>query len=94
MTPEQRYFFDLTGYLHLEQVVQGDELEQAQQAAREKAAEAASSASFGSRILAPTGSWLLRKATGFSAIRDFNFAEARSGLGRWVWLWFSFRFWS
>jgi hypothetical protein len=34
MTPEQRYFFDLTGYLHLEGVLQGDELKQAQQAAQ------------------------------------------------------------
>ena len=33
MTPEQRYFFDLTGYLHLEQVLQGDELARAQEAA-------------------------------------------------------------
>ena len=32
MTPEQRYFFDLTGYLHLEGVVQGEALAQAQQA--------------------------------------------------------------
>ena len=34
MTPEQRYFFDLTGYLHLEQVLQGDELARAQEAAK------------------------------------------------------------
>lgn len=34
MTPEQRYFFDLTGYLHLERVLQGPALEQAQQAAQ------------------------------------------------------------
>ena len=26
MTPEQRYFFDLTGYLHLKGVLQGAEL--------------------------------------------------------------------
>lgn len=34
MTPEQRYFFDLTGYLHLEQVLQGDELARVQEAAK------------------------------------------------------------
>ena len=33
MTPEQRYFFDLTGYLHLQGVVQGAELKAAQDAA-------------------------------------------------------------
>ena len=33
MTPEQKYFFDLTGYLHLEGVVTGDALAQAQAAA-------------------------------------------------------------
>ncbi len=34
MTPEQRYFFDLTGYLHLEGVLQGEELKAAQAAAQ------------------------------------------------------------
>ena len=34
MTPEQRYFFDLTGYLHLKGVVQGAELKAAQDAAQ------------------------------------------------------------
>jgi len=34
MTPEQRYFFDLTGYLHLQGVVQGAELKAAQDAAQ------------------------------------------------------------
>ena len=34
MTPEQRYFFDLTGYLHLEGVLQGEELEKVQAAAQ------------------------------------------------------------
>ena len=33
MTPEQKYFFDMTGYLHLEGVVTGDELAEAQDAA-------------------------------------------------------------
>lgn len=33
MTPEQRYFFDVTGYLHLENVITGDELKAAQEAA-------------------------------------------------------------
>lgn len=33
MTPEQRYFFDLTGYLHLPNVLQGEELRRAQAAA-------------------------------------------------------------
>ena len=32
MTPEQRYFFDAAGYLHLEQVLQGDELGTVQEA--------------------------------------------------------------
>ena len=26
MTPEQRYFFDVTGYLHLKNVLSGEEL--------------------------------------------------------------------
>ena len=34
MTPEQRYFFDLTGYLHLQQVLSSEELGRAQQAAQ------------------------------------------------------------
>ena len=34
MTPEQRYFFDLTGYLHLEGVLQGEKLEKIQAAAQ------------------------------------------------------------
>ena len=34
MTPEQRYFFDLTGYLHLEGVLQGAQLAAAQEAAQ------------------------------------------------------------
>ena len=34
MTPEQRYFFDLTGYLHLEGVIQGAQLQRAQAAAQ------------------------------------------------------------
>ncbi len=33
MTPDQRFFFDLTGYLHLTNVLENDELEQAQEAA-------------------------------------------------------------
>ena len=33
MTPEQRYFFDLSGYLHLENVLSAEELEKAQEAA-------------------------------------------------------------
>ena len=33
MTSEQRYFFDLTGYLHLKNVLNADELHQAQEAA-------------------------------------------------------------
>lgn len=33
MTPEQRYYLDLTGYLHLPEVLQGDELKNAQEAA-------------------------------------------------------------
>lgn len=33
MTPEQRYFMDLTGYLHLPGVLQGQDLSQAQEAA-------------------------------------------------------------
>ena len=33
MTPEQRYLFDMTGYLHLKNVLSGDELQQAQEAA-------------------------------------------------------------
>jgi len=33
LTPEQRYLFDLTGYLHLEGVLQGEALAQAQEAA-------------------------------------------------------------
>ena len=32
MTPEQRYMFDLTGYLHLENVLSDDELKNAQEA--------------------------------------------------------------
>jgi ectoine hydroxylase-related dioxygenase (phytanoyl-CoA dioxygenase family) len=32
MTPEQRYWFDLTGYLHLKQVLQGDEFLRVQEA--------------------------------------------------------------
>ena len=32
MTPEQRYWFDLTGYLHLQQVLQDEELARAQEA--------------------------------------------------------------
>ena len=34
MTPEQRYFFDVTGYLHLEGVLQGTALADAQEAAQ------------------------------------------------------------
>ena len=34
MTPDQRYFFDLTGYLHLEGVLQGEELQKTQEAAQ------------------------------------------------------------
>ena len=34
MTPEQRYFFDLTGYLHLDGVLQGAQLAAAQEAAQ------------------------------------------------------------
>ena len=34
MTPEQRYFFDLTGYLHLKGVLQGEELQKVQAAAQ------------------------------------------------------------
>ena len=34
MTPEQRYFFDLTGYLHIQQALSSEELEQAQQSAQ------------------------------------------------------------
>ena len=33
MTPEQRYAFDLTGYLHLKNVLSGEDLERAQRAA-------------------------------------------------------------
>ena len=33
MTPEQRYFFDLSGYLHVESALSADELKQAQEAA-------------------------------------------------------------
>ena len=33
MTPEQRYVFDATGYLHLRRVISGDELQEAQDAA-------------------------------------------------------------
>ena len=33
MTPEQRYLFDVTGYLHLENAIQGEELKAAQEAA-------------------------------------------------------------
>ena len=33
MTSEQRYFFDLTGYLHLENVLNAEELHNAQEAA-------------------------------------------------------------
>ncbi len=32
MTPEQRYWFDLTGYIHLKQVLKGDELARVQEA--------------------------------------------------------------
>ncbi len=35
MTPEQRYLFDVTGYLHLEQVMSQEELKAAQEAANE-----------------------------------------------------------
>jgi len=35
MTPEQRYFFDLTGYLHLEGVLSGNALKNAQEAVDE-----------------------------------------------------------
>ena len=34
MTPEHRYFFDLTGYLHIEGVLAGEELQRAQAAAQ------------------------------------------------------------
>ena len=34
MTPDQRYFFDTTGYLHLEGVLRGAELNAAQNAVR------------------------------------------------------------
>ena len=34
MTPEQRYFFDVTGYLHLEGVLQRSALHSAQEAAQ------------------------------------------------------------
>ena len=33
MTPEQRYFFDVAGYLHLKNVINGEALEAAQEAA-------------------------------------------------------------
>ena len=33
MTSEQRYFFDLTGYLHLKKVLNAEELHKAQEAA-------------------------------------------------------------
>ena len=33
MTPEQRYWFDLTGYLHLKHVLQGEELARVQEVA-------------------------------------------------------------
>ena len=33
MTPEQSYWFDLTGYLHLKQVLQGEELVRVREAA-------------------------------------------------------------
>ena len=33
MTPEQHYLFDLTGYLHLEKVLEGEELSRTQEAA-------------------------------------------------------------
>jgi len=32
MTPEQRYLFDVTGYLHIEGAVKGDALKAAQEA--------------------------------------------------------------
>ena len=32
MTPEQRYLFDVTGYLHLENVLTGDTLKETQEA--------------------------------------------------------------
>ena len=35
MTPEQRYLFDVTGYLHLENVMTDEELKAAQEAANE-----------------------------------------------------------
>ena len=35
MTPEQRYLFDVTGYLHLENVMTDEELKSAQDAANE-----------------------------------------------------------
>ena len=34
MTPEQRFFFDLTGYLHVNDVFKSDELEKAQESGR------------------------------------------------------------
>ena len=34
MTPEQRYFFDLKGYIHLQGVLQGEALRAAQDAAQ------------------------------------------------------------
>ena len=33
MTPEQRYLFDITGYLHIEGAITGKDLKQAQEAA-------------------------------------------------------------
>ena len=33
MTPEQRYLFDITGYLHIEGAVTGEDLKKAQEAA-------------------------------------------------------------
>ena len=33
MTPEQKYLFDITGYLHIEEAVTGNELKKAQEAA-------------------------------------------------------------
>ena len=33
MTPEQRYLFDITGYLHIKEAVTGENLEKVQEAA-------------------------------------------------------------
>ena len=37
MTPEQRYFFDVAGYLHLENALSDEELRRAQEAAEPQA---------------------------------------------------------